>query len=380
MEPRAASFTVDTHSPNYVQSKIRIAHRRTSSGSPSCVLTALPSPASSSSSEVLPLTVASVETVEAYPASESPPSLRARSLHPALVAAWDAEQDFTPAQREAMASLRSELRRRGLLDGSNGTLFDNAPAMYRFACARGYDVARAVEMFEAHAKWRRDWDLDDLVPDPVAGGSACDCPRLLATFSLPQKAAIKAAWPFVYHKTTRAGLPVYYERTGSIHFTQLRAATSVDDLLRAIVFDSEATQHWRLPACSLAAGKYMGKSVTVLDMGGLQLSTFDADCRKQVATVAAISSDNFPESLHKMFIVNAPKIFRVVWAVVRTFLDKRTRDKIAILGGRDEYLPHLLEEIDAQNLPTFLGGQDDSIDFINEQGPWAAFVPDPAAR
>ena len=99
-----------------------------------------------------------------------------------------------------------------------------------------------------------------------------------------------------------------------------------------------------------------------------------------MATVAAISSDNFPESLHKMFIVNAPKIFRVVWAVVRTFLDKRTRDKIAILGGRDEYLPHLLEEIDAQNLPTFLGGQDDSIDFINEQGPWAAFVPDPAAR
>ena len=150
------------------------------------------------------------------------------------LAAWDAEQDFTPSQREAMASLRSELRRRGLLDGSNGTLFDNAPAMYRFACARGYDVARAVEMFEAHAKWRRDWDLDDLVPDPVAGGSACDCPRLLATFSLPQKAAIKAAWPFVYHKTTRAGLPVYYERTGSIHFTQLRAATSVDDLLRAI--------------------------------------------------------------------------------------------------------------------------------------------------
>ena len=190
----------------------------------------------------------------------------------------------------------------------------------------------------------------------------------------------QAAWPFVYHKTTRAGLPVYYERTGSIHFQSLRAATSVDDLLRAIVFDSEATQHWRLPACSLAAGKYMGKSVTVLDMGGLQLSTFDADCRKQVATVAAISSDNFPESLHKMFIVNAPKIFRVVWAVVRTFLDKRTRDKIAILGGRDEYLPHLLEEIDAQNLPRFLGGEDDSIDFINEQGPWAEFVPDPAAR
>ena len=43
-------------------------------------------------------------------------------------------------------------------------------------------------------------------------------------------------------------------------------------------------------------------------------------------------------------------------------------------------MPSLLEEIDAANLPTFLGGQDDSIDFINEQGPWAAFVPDPAAR
>ena len=75
------------------------------------------------------------------------------------------------AEREAMASLRSELRRRGLLDGSNGTLFDNAPAMYRFACARGYDVARAVEMFEAHAKWRRDWEAEEAARSYVLGGA-----------------------------------------------------------------------------------------------------------------------------------------------------------------------------------------------------------------
>jgi hypothetical protein len=35
-----------------------------------------------------------------------------------------------------------------------------------------------------------------------------------------------------------------------------------------------------------------------------------------------------------MFIVNAPMLFTGVWAVVKGFLDQRTRDKIKIMGGK----------------------------------------------
>jgi hypothetical protein len=55
-----------------------------------------------------------------------------------------------------------------------------------------------------------------------------------------------------------------------------------------------------------------------------------------------------------MFIVNAPMLFTGVWAVVKGFLDERTRQKIKICGSK--YQKELLEVVDVDNLPDFLGG------------------------
>ena len=55
-----------------------------------------------------------------------------------------------------------------------------------------------------------------------------------------------------------------------------------------------------------------------------------------------------------MFIVNAPFLFTGVWAVVKSFLDERTRNKIKICGSK--YQKELLEVVEPDNLPDFLGG------------------------
>jgi hypothetical protein len=55
-----------------------------------------------------------------------------------------------------------------------------------------------------------------------------------------------------------------------------------------------------------------------------------------------------------MFVVNAPYLFAGVWSMVKGFLDERTRNKIKIIGSGFEKT--LLEFIDAETLPTFLGG------------------------
>ena len=41
-----------------------------------------------------------------------------------------------------------------------------------------------------------------------------------------------------------------------------------------------------------------------------------------------IGQDYYPEIMGQMFIVNAPFLFTGVWAVVKSFLDERTRNKI----------------------------------------------------
>jgi hypothetical protein len=55
-----------------------------------------------------------------------------------------------------------------------------------------------------------------------------------------------------------------------------------------------------------------------------------------------------------MFIVNSPMLFTGVWSLIKGWLDEKTRNKISILGGG--YAKKLLEYVDAEQLPEFLGG------------------------
>ena len=56
-----------------------------------------------------------------------------------------------------------------------------------------------------------------------------------------------------------------------------------------------------------------------------------------------------------MFIVNAPFLFSGVWAIIKPWLDKKTRDKISIHGSG--FQKELLKLIDKENLPDYLGGE-----------------------
>ena len=45
-----------------------------------------------------------------------------------------------------------------------------------------------------------------------------------------------------------------------------------------------------------------------------------------------------------MMIVNAPWVFTGIWAVVKAFIDEKTRKKIQIIGG--SYKKELLKYVD----------------------------------
>ena len=49
--------------------------------------------------------------------------------------------------------------------------------------------------------------------------------------------------------------------------------------------------------------------------------------------ISMLCSDHYPETLGKMFIINAPYFFQMAWAIIRRWLDDRTKDKISILGS-----------------------------------------------
>ena len=110
----------------------------------------------------------------------------------------------------------------------------------------------------------------------------------------------------------------------------------------------------RYPACSEAAGKRIQQGLTILDLTGGGITSVNKQVYGLVKVAAGIGSDYYPEIMGNMFVVNAPYLFSGVWAMVKGFLDERTRNKIQIIGGGFEKT--LLQYIDSNQLPSFLGG------------------------
>jgi hypothetical protein len=62
----------------------------------------------------------------------------------------------------------------------------------------------------------------------------------------------------------------------------------------------------------------------------------------------------YTESLHKVYVVNCPKIISYAWSIVKLWPDERTQQTIFFYKDH-ETKAKLLEDIDADNLPVDLG-------------------------
>lgn len=82
------------------------------------------------------------------------------------------------------------------------------------------------------------------------------------------------------------------------------------------------------------AKKQIYHTFSILDMTGFGVSMFNKRVQGLVKLGSSIAQDYYPEQLGQLMIVNAPWAFTGVWAVVKVFLDEKTRKKIQIVGGK----------------------------------------------
>ena len=94
----------------------------------------------------------------------------------------------------------------------------------------------------------------------------------------------------------------------------------------------------------------------VLDVQDMKLSQVTREFLTLVKGIAAIDKDQYPETLGKLFIINVPSVFPLVWRSVQFFLDPATAAKIEIFGPRKDWLPALASQIGLENMPVTYGG------------------------
>ncbi|KAF9242594.1 CRAL-TRIO domain-containing protein [Melanogaster broomeanus] len=250
---------------------------------------------------------------------------------------------LTPQQAETLKTFRQQLFNEGILHEGDSIGTDDR-TLIRFLRARKFNINESKKMIKNCQHWRQ----------TVSGVGIDELYKRLDPFDYPGREEVFKSWSMYFHKARSAkGRPVNIQFFGGLNFPELYKHVTPEQHWEAIVVTADTLLRDILPAASRAAGHLVEHSFVIIDLKGFGLSQF-WQAKSIIQTSFQMSQDYYPETTGRIAIVNAPSSFAFIWSVVKPWLAKETVEKIDILGT--DYKDVLLQFVDAENLPSVLGG------------------------
>ena len=102
-----------------------------------------------------------------------------------------------------------------------------------------------------------------------------------------------------------------------------------------------------------------GKTVKIVDLEGLTMSDLRTPGFKLITRVGAMLSMNFPQRLHRCFLINAPGWWAVAWRLISPLIPAKVRGQMSLFGKSDKEAAAraMAEWVDASVLPVQYGGK-----------------------
>ena len=110
----------------------------------------------------------------------------------------------------------------------------------------------------------------------------------------------------------------------------------------------EATRH---------CGRPISSYTCIVDLEGLSMRHLWRPGVRALLRIIEVVEANYPETMCRLLIIRAPRVFPVLWTLVSPFIDETTSKKFLIYAGKDyKGSSGLSGYVDKRFMPDFLGG------------------------
>uniref|UniRef100_G3UA36 SEC14 like lipid binding 2 n=1 Tax=Loxodonta africana TaxID=9785 RepID=G3UA36_LOXAF len=215
--------------------------------------------------------------------------------------------DLSPKQKEALAKFRENVQ-----DVLPTLPNPDDYFLLRWLRARSFDLQKSEAMLRKHVEFRKQKDIDSIIswqpPEVIQqylSGGMCG-------YDLD-------------------GCPVWYDIIGPLDAKGLLFSATKQDLLRTKMRDCELL----LQECgrqTTKVGKKIETITMIYDCEGLGLKHLWKPAVEAYGEFLCMFEENYPETLKRLFVVKAPKLFPVAYNLIKPFLSEDTRKKIMVLG------------------------------------------------
>lgn len=262
--------------------------------------------------------------------------------------------ELEPLQESKLLELREIFKEANLIK------IPDYQTMLRFLRARDFSVEKSSQMLQESLKWREENGIDQI-------------------FSEYKKPSVVAKhFPGGWHQCDKDGRPIFILRLGHMDVKGLLKSIGEEGLLKLTLFICEEGLQL-IHAANKSNDKPVLSWCLLIDLDGLSMRHLWRPGVKALLRIIETVETNYPETLGRVFVVRAPRVFPIAWTIVSAFigkkkhlmmifisnfnlltlhLDEHTRSKFLFYGGPDcLHMKDGLEVyIDSEAIPDFLGG------------------------
>jgi len=217
------------------------------------------------------------------------------------------------------------------------------PVVLRFLRARDFNVEKGREMLSSSLIWRKKHGVDKILSD------------------YQEPACIKDYFPGGWHHYDMEGRPVFVLRLGQMDAKGIIRSVGEEGLTKLTLrICEEGLKLTEESAHRL--NKPISTWTMLLDLEGLNMRHLWRPGVKALLHIIEICEANYPETLGRVLIIRAPRVFPILWTLVCPLIDETSRGKFLFYAGTDNRGEQFLgpgglkEYVPEEWIPDWLGG------------------------